>query len=151
MGWNSSEPSRVKSELRKSIVNHGLQPSLWFRIRQRIAFSPHQTTAMLRTSLGIICCGWLTCGCGKSNRTQTNAAPLRTNQIGLVSIGVLNTVDTQRQEAIVRFFASNGVVCSIEGSVVFDVMVRQADVENVHTILERKPKEDAFRSAWESR
>jgi hypothetical protein len=148
LGWNSSDTSRVESELRKPTVNGEPKQNIW----QRASFLCRRTASILKTGFGIICFGFLATGCGKGNGPATNVTRLGTNQIGLVSIGVLNTVNTQRQQAIVQFFASNGVACFIEGSVMFDVMVQQSDVERVHTILKTNPpSEVAFRSAWESR
>ena len=133
-------------------MNRESKQSVRYRMWQRTAFLCYRTATILKTAFGIICFGMLASGCGNANGPATNAAPLGTNQVGLVSIGVLNTVDTQRQQAIVRFFAANGVACSIEGSVMFDVMVRTSDVERVHSILQTNPPpEVAFRSAWESR
>lgn len=83
---------------------------------------------------------------------QKFIARLTTNQIGLVSVGVLDTPDIPEQQAVVRFFASNGIPSFIEGTVTFDVLVRTNDVERVHDILKtNRPAIARFRSAWENR
>jgi hypothetical protein len=122
------------------------------RISRGSSCIDNKSPLLLKVGLSIICFALLTSGCGKVGGPKTNVPRLRTNQGGLVSIGVLNTVDTQRQKAIMRYFASNGVAGFIEGSVMFDVLVKQTDVEHVRAMLETNPPpEAAFRSAWQSR
>lgn len=119
---------------------------------------------MLGAMLGIICCGSFGCGCGSGKQSEPNSIdsitnhhrfasetpPLLTNQIGLVSIGLLNSADEQDSEGIVRFFRSNGIFCTIEGTVVYDVLVRRVDVEHVHILLRtNRPVGISFRSIWD--
>lgn len=125
-------------------------PEVRSRCSQQNEYHYEQVAIILPSFAVIMCCGLLACGCGSKTELVTNSSRLGTNQIGLVSIGVINTVDTQRQEAIMRFFATNGVECSIEGSLMYDIMVRQKDVERAHAILKtNRVAETAFRSAWE--
>jgi hypothetical protein len=110
------------------------------------------TGGCMTVGFGILWFGFLAGGCGGSpNGPATNVTRLSTNRVGLVSIGVLNTVDNERQLRIMGFFASNGVACAPEGSLMFDMMVKQSDVERVHALLKTNPPlEVAFRSAWDS-
>ena len=107
---------------------------------------------MLATVLGIVYCASWVCGCEKTNIPETNVPLLKTNKLGLVSIGVLNIRNNNDEKAIMHFFSTNGVGIGIEGSVMFDVMVRANDVERVHMILHtNRPPGVDFKSVWESR
>ena len=100
----------------------------------------------------IIFFGFLAGGCGKANKSAINGVRLGTNDVGLVSIGVLNTLDGERQRAIEHFFYSQGVLCVLDGTVMFDLLVQQSQVELAHDILKTNPPpEPAFQSAWGSR
>lgn len=58
---------------------------------------------------------------------------LGTNLAGLVSIGI--THDARDCEPLMNFFASNGIACAPEGTVVWDLMVRPTQVEDVRRLL----------------
>lgn len=89
----------------------------------------------LRATLTGVCVMVLICSCGKGSVSSTTPAGKITGLEPYVSIGLLNTVDTNRQQNVIRFFSAQGVSCSIEGSVIFDVMVHRRDVEQARSIL----------------
>lgn len=114
-----------------------------------------------RIALPMFACILLAAGCGKENgpvpetgakyvKSLKTPVSLTTNNIGLVSIGILNEADLDRQRTIVLYFRSNGVPASMDGSVIYDVLVRQCDVERAKNILQTKSRPDvAFRSVWD--
>lgn len=131
-------------------MNRYLKHVLYFCIQLKEFLSFDGKAIVLKSGVGIVCLLLSVDGCGRASGPANKPLGLGTNKVGLVSIGVLNTMDTDRQFAILRFFASNGVSCSLEGSVMIDVVVRQSDVERVHSLLKtNRPNEPAFRSAWE--
>jgi hypothetical protein len=89
---------------------------------------------------------WITAGCGEHATTESaqrhdesrsRLAPvLATNANGMVSIGVTDTSDVAEQKSLMQFFASNGIDCSLEGSVVYDAMVPQDQVEDARRLLQ---------------
>ena len=94
-------------------------------------------------------CSWLVIGCGKANKVS-EATSAKTNAAQVISIGVLNSVNTNERDAICRLFVTNGVMCGLEGTVMFDLMIKRTDLERARKIWETNihPNID-FRSIWD--
>jgi len=68
----------------------------------------------------------------------------------LLSIGVIDGADVQSHQAVRQYLASNGVPCFIEGTLAFDVMIYETDVDKAKALLAtNRPELRNFRTVWD--
>ena len=68
----------------------------------------------------------------------------------LLSIGVIDGADDQSHSAVHQYLASNGVPCFIEGTLAFDVMIYEADVDKAKALFATNSlKLRNFRTVWD--
>jgi hypothetical protein len=99
--------------------------------------------------IGFLVCSLFVSACGRKEAAQQTNQKNNTNSL-LVSIGVLNSVDTNERAAICRLFMTNGVQCGLSGTLMFDLMIKRDDIERAQKIWETNvhPKVD-FTTIWD--
>lgn len=58
----------------------------------------------------------------------------------LAGVAVIGAGDETAQAIVERLLAAAGIDCAVEGSVVYDVQVRSADLARAREILESSPE-----------
>jgi len=103
---------------------------------------------VLLASIALVLTLWLIVSNSKVRKKR--AYGIAPSQNGLAPIGTLNSIDPRRWNGVINFFSTNGVPCSIDGTVMYDILVRTQDEARAKALLELNGSPDeAFESKWE--